>query len=209
MSFQSVKRVTFLFLTFIILGILVLGIISLSHFFSNKAPYTFTANSRTVIKQIEGLNRLETAQFTIEKVIDAGTSGSALSQFLFGDKLLLIAQGEVIAGFDLSKVQLSDISVEGSTLRLTLPAPEILVSTLNNDQTRVYDRRTGLLTKGDQNLESKAREQAQTLITQAACDGHILDTASTNARNQLTALFKSTGFTTVIITIPQASCPNQ
>ena len=182
---------------------------SLSNFFTKKSPYAFTANSRTVIKQLQALNRLETAQFTIEKVIDAGTTGSTFQQFLFGDKLLLIAQGDVIAGVDLAEISPSDVVVEGSTLRLTLPAAHILVTSLNNDQTRVYDRRTGLLSKGDKDLEAKAREQAESMITQAACDGHILDTATTNARNQLTALFKSVGFTTVIISIPQAGCPTQ
>lgn len=149
---------------------------------------------------------METAQFTIEKVIDAGTNGNVFQQFLFGDKLLLIAQGEVIAGFDFSKVTENDIAIENGTVRLALPQPEILITTLNNDQTRVYDRRTGLLSKGDKDLESKAREQATNLIRQAACQGNILDTASTNARNQLTALLKSLGFTTVIITIPPATC---
>lgn len=206
MRLSTVKKVIFLFLTIIILTILVLGIMSLSNFFSKKPPYAFITNSRTVIKQLQALNRLETAQFTIEKVIDAGTTGNTFQQFLFGDKLLLIAQGDVIAGVDLAEISPSDVVVEGSTLRLTLPAAQILVTSLNNDQTRVYDRRTGLLSRGDKDLEAKAREQAETMIRQAACDGHILDTATTNARNQLTALFKSVGFTTVIISIPQTSC---
>lgn len=208
MRLSTIKKVIFLFLTLIILGVLVLGIMSLSNFVSKKPPYTFMTNSRTVIKQLQSLNRLETAQFTIEKVIDAGTTGNTFQQLLFGDKLLLIAQGDVIAGVDLSGIAPSDVVVEGSTLRLSLPAAQILVTSLNNDQTRVYDRRTGLLSKGDKDLESKAREQAEKIITQAACDGHILDTATTNARNQLTALFRSVGFTTVIISIPQSSCVN-
>jgi len=149
---------------------------------------------------------LETAQFTIEKVIDAGKSGNQFQQLLFGDKILLIAQGEVVAGFDLTKLSEKDIVIEGTTLRLMLPESEILFTKLNNDQTRVYDRKLGLLSKGDKDLEAKARESAEGLIRQAACDGRILDIASTNARTQLTALFKSLGFTTVIITIPQSGC---
>lgn len=206
MSFVTIKRIIFLALTLVILLVVFLGVMSLMNLFKKSPQYTFQANSRTVIKQLKDLNRLETAQFTIEKVIDAGTNGNTFQQFLFGDKILLIAQGEVIAGFDLSKVADQDITISGSTLRLRLPAPEILVTKLNSEQTRVYDRRTGLLSKGDKDLETKAREKAEGLITQAACAGHILDSASTNARNQLTALFKSLGFTTVIIEIPQVSC---
>lgn len=206
MNLATARRVLFIFITLVILAIVIVGALSIFRFFEPKEKYVFQTNSRTVIKQIQSLNRMETAQFTIEKVIDAGTNGNVFQQFLFGDKLLLIAQGEVMAGFDFSKVTENDIAIENGTVRLALPQPEILITTLNNDQTRVYDRRTGLLSKGDKDLESKAREQATNLIRQAACQGNILDTASTNARNQLTALLKSLGFTTVIITIPPATC---
>jgi len=206
MNFSTARRIIFLALTLMILIALLLGIISIARFFTKQPQYTFNTNSRTVIKQLQSLNRLETAQFTIEKVIDAGKSGNQFQQLLFGDKILLIAQGEVVAGFDLTKLSEKDIVIEGTTLRLMLPESEILFTKLNNDQTRVYDRKLGLLSKGDKDLEAKARESAEGLIRQAACDGRILDIASTNARTQLTALFKSLGFTTVIITIPQSGC---
>lgn len=196
----------FLLLSFSFLVIFLFGLVSVVRFFIPKSNYNFKANSRTVVKQIRDLQRLETAQFTIEKVIDAGTNKSAFQQLLFGDKILLIAQGEVIAGVDLSKLSDSDISISGSTIRLILPPSEILITTINNDQTRVYDRKLGILSRGDKDLEAKAREKAEGLIRQAACDGHILDQASTNARAQMTALLKSLGFETVIITSPQGSC---
>lgn len=168
--------------------------------------YKTNLSSQTVIKQIRSLNRLETSSYTIEKIIDVGTSGSQIRQFLVGDRILLIAHGNVIAGFDLSKVGDENINIEGSTLRLTLPAPEILVTKLDSDETRVYDRKQGLLTKGDNNLESQARGEAEKVVKDAACKGGILNEASKNARNQLTTLFKSLGFETVIIEIPQGSC---
>jgi len=206
MKLGMAKRIIFIIITLVILVVVIVGVASIFRWVSPKSEYVFNTNSRSVIKQVQSLNRLETAQFTIEKVIDAGTNGNIFQQFLFGDKLLLIAQGDVIAGVDMTKVKENDIQIDNTAVRLTLPPPEILIATLNNDQTRVYDRKTGLLTKGDKDLEAKARDQATKIIRQAACDGHILDTAATNARNQLTALLKSLGFATVIVTIPQASC---
>lgn len=192
---------------FILLILLVFILLfTFHHIFSAKERYTYQASSETVVKEMRSLNRLETATFTIEKIIDAGTSGNAFSQFLFGDRLLLIAHGEVIAGFDLSSLSAKDVQIEGSTLRLTLPPPHILVTKLDSDQTRVYNRQTGLFTKGDKDLESNARTEAEKLITQAACSGNILSEASKNAKAQLTTLFKSFGFTTVSITIPSGSC---
>jgi hypothetical protein len=181
---------------------------ALSIFLPNlsKPKYTFNVSKQTVIKELKSLNRLETAQFTIEKVIDAGTSGNRFQQILFGDRILLIAHGEVIAGVDLSSLQEDDIEVQGSELRLKLPPSQILVSRLDNEETRVYDRRQGLLSRGDTNLESEARSAAEETIRNAACTGGILAEASKNSRTQLTTLFKALGFTTVIIDAPVGSC---
>jgi hypothetical protein len=193
-----------------VIGIGMIIIVFLIAFLVHKATpkYTFNMSSETVVKQIESLNRLETASYTIEKVIDAKTNGNAFQQFLFGDRLLLIAVGKVVAGFDLSKVTTQDSVVDNTnrTLKLTLPAPEILTTTIDNSQTRVYDRRSGLLTKGDPNLESQARTQAESVIRSAACTGGILSEASKNAQTQLITLFKATGFTSVTIITPSATC---
>lgn len=178
-------------------------------FFINKqfgSPFKTNMSSRTVIKEMRALNRLETASFTIEKVIDSGTTGNRFQELLFGDRILLIAHGEVIAGFDLSKLPEENIEIEGTTIRMTLPSPVILVTRLDSDETRVYDRKQGLLSKGDKDLESTARLEAEKAIRVAACQGGILNEASKNARSQLTALFKTLKFTTVVIDIPSGSC---
>lgn len=202
---EHIKRGVFFLLTGGIIFVVIFGLWSIKNFFTDKG-FEINTSSKTVIKELRQLNRLETASFTIEKVIDAGTTGNQFQQILFGDRILLIAHGEVIAGFDLAKLSNDNVKIDGQTLRLTLPQPQILVTRLDNEQTRVYDRRQGLLTKGNDELESEARKAAEKEISDAACNGNILDEASKNARNQLTTLFKTLGFTTVIITIPEASC---
>lgn len=206
MNLATTRRIVLLFLTTLIVLVATYGIFSVVRLFRAPSGYVVRTSSQTVIKELKALNRLETAQFTIEKVIDAGKSGNVFQQFLFGDKILLVAHGEVIAGIDFSKLENSNIKVDGTTVRLELPEPEILVTTLNNEETRVYDRKLGLLSKGDKDLEAVARSAAEKAIRQAACQGEILNQASSNARSQLTALLKALGFTTVIISIPQASC---
>ena len=164
-------------------------------------------NQAAVIKEIRGLQRLETASFTIEKIINAGTTGKNIfSQFLFADRILLIAHGQVIAGFDLSQVSEKDIKVEGKNLIVRLPKPQILVTTLDNAQTRVYDRQRGILQPGQNNLESEARAEAEKSIAHAACKGGILQQAADNGRKQLTTLFSAFGFTAVTVEIPSGSC---
>lgn len=203
MSFKTFKYILFAIGFLAVLGVLfyIFTLIKQS-----QQPYTYSMSSQTVIKELRSLNRLETASYTIEKVIDAGTSGNTLQEFIYGDRILLIAHGQIIAGIDLAKLEEKDIEIAEKNITLRLPAPEILVTTLDNGQTRVYDRRQGLLSKGDKNLESNARKVAVDTITDAACKGNILQNASDNARKQLTAFLKALGFVTITIEIPQGSC---
>jgi hypothetical protein len=160
-----------------------------------------------VIKEMRDLQRLETASFTIEKIIDGGTTGNNIfQQFLFGDKILLIAHGQVIAGFDFSQISDKDLEIDGNKIRVVLPEPQILVTTLDNTQTRVYDRQKGILNPGEKDLESEARKAAEESIKKAACEGGILNQASDNGRKQLTALLNALGFIEVSIDIPEAEC---
>jgi hypothetical protein len=159
-----------------------------------------------VITQIKQLNKLETSVFTIEKVIDAGTQGNAFQNFLFGDKILLIAHGKVVAGVDLAKLDENNISVIGNSISIKLPPTEIFNSDLDEEKTEVYDRTQGLLTKGNKDLESQARLAAEEEIKKASCDGGILTKAAESAKQQLTALLQGLGFTQVDVTAEAGHC---
>jgi hypothetical protein len=153
----------------------------------------------TVINQIRPLARLETIQYSVEKVITAEIGQNALGP-LFGDKLLFVGHGYVIAGIDLSKLRADDLSFEDGMLTLHLPKPEIFVATLDNTKSYVYDRDTGLLTHGDINLETTARQAAEEEIRQAAISDGILERAQENAETYLRSFLESLGHTQVTIT---------
>ncbi len=151
------------------------------------------ASRAEVIRQMRDLNRFETASYSIDKVVEAGTDGNAFQQFFFGDRILLMAQGEVTAGFDLSRLDDKDISVRGNTVVVRLPKPELLNVRLDNAATRVYDRRLGLLSRGDKDLESRARLAAEESMRDAAGRADILERAAANGERQVTALLESAG----------------
>ena len=151
----------------------------------------------TVIHSVRSLARLETVQYTVEKVVTAEEGQNQLG-FLFGDRLLFVAHGVVIAGVDLEKLQPQDLWTQDGVLYVRLPAPEIFVATLDNQKSYVYDRDTGLLTHGDVQLETAARRTAEREIRQAALDDGILVTARRNAEAYLVRLLRSLGFPEVI-----------
>ncbi len=151
----------------------------------------------TVIHSVRSLARLETVQYTVEKVVTAEEGQNQLG-FLFGDRLLFVAHGVVIAGVDLEKLQPQDLWTQHGVLYVRLPAPEIFIATLDNQKSYVYDRDTGLLTHGDVQLETAARRTAEREIRQAALDDGILLTARRNAEAYLERLLRSLGFPEVM-----------
>ena len=148
-----------------------------------------------MVTEVRQLNRLETASFTIEKVIEGGVDqGSGLLNMMLGDRLLFIAHGEVVAGVDLSELRPEDVVVhDDQSVTVQLPAAHILSHRLDNDQSRVYDRQEGLLTKGDPDLETRVRQTAEQQILLAACQAGILAQANANAETQVRTLLLTMG----------------
>ncbi len=194
-------------LIYILIGVIValVAYLLISNWLSNRPSVRFGENRAAVIVQTQLLNRFETASFTIDKVIEAETPYNTVRQFFFGDKIVLIAHGTVIAGFDLSKIKPQDFSGYGSDITIRLPDPEIFSVIIDNEQTKVFDRDQGIFTKGQINLEAQARQEAEASIKQAACEGNILQIATDNAKKQLEILFKGAGFASIAIVAPELS----
>jgi Protein of unknown function (DUF4230) len=159
------------------------------------------ASRPSVVSQIQKLQRLETVVFGMDKIVVGERESQYLPKFLAGDRLLLIVFGEVTAGIDLSRVQVSDVEVdpEGPAVRLKIPAPEIFSTRLDNERTRVYSRETGLFSRVDPDLETDVRREAERQVRQAALDGGIVDTARTNARATLESFLQGLGFAQVTV----------
>jgi hypothetical protein len=151
-----------------------------------------------IVREVRALARLETIQYTVERVIIA-ESGQGPFGFLFGDRLLLVAHGYVIAGVDLGRLLPSDIDFDDAgRIYVTLPEPEVFVATLDNDKSYVYDRDTGLLTRGNLQLEAEARRAAEAAIRQTALEDGILEQARANAESYLFGLLRSLGYADVV-----------
>lgn len=162
----------------------------------NPTP-TIIPDPITIIRDIRTLARLETIQYTVEKVITAEV-GQEEFAFLFGDRLLFVAHGLVIAGVDMRSLDEDDFKIEGENVFITMPPAEIFVATLDNDKSYVYDREQGILTQGDPNLETQARQVAEDEILNAALEDGILDQAQENAEVFLEFFLQNLGFQEVV-----------
>jgi hypothetical protein len=96
---------------------------------------------------------------------------------------------------DLASLGRDDVKVNGETVTIRLPEPEILSVSLDEQKTRVYDRDFGPLNlRPDDDLVEQARAAAEDRIEQAARDEDILDQAEQNAEDSIRAFVSTLGF---------------
>ena len=159
----------------------------------NVTP-TIIPDPVTIFHEVQSLSRLETVSYSVEKIITAESGQGSPFSFLVGDRLILVAHGQVIAGIDLGKMTEDDITVSGDgRVTVNLPPAEILVVTLDNQQTYIYDRDTGPIGMNPA-LESEARKAAEQEILNAALEDGILDMAQKNGEVYILRLVLALGF---------------
>jgi hypothetical protein len=151
-----------------------------------------------IVEQINDLARLETASYTMQKMMRADRNSDVLWG-MFGESMVFVAYGEVIAGVDLQKMSPEDlVVVDQTTVMIYLPPAEVFIAALNNEDSYVLDRRTGLFVRPDIQLETQLRRAAETEILQDALEAGILDRADENAERYMRSFLQALGFETVI-----------
>src|SRR5215204_6254203 len=143
--------------------------------FGEKPPRTTTGP--VVVEGIQELDQLATVRWTESVPVTKETGGAILDRLFNGEKVLVIATGEVEAGIDLGDIGKDDVSVNSDTVTIDLPEPEILSASLDEEKTRVYDR----------DFVEEARLQAVETIRDDARENKILDTAEHNAEDSVRA----------------------
>lgn len=173
----------------------------------NNAPQV--AGTATVIQQIQSLSELVTVKYVMQKiVIFTNASTTTLGQLpnvikipgFDEDRVMLMAYGVVKGGVDLSKLKPEDVQISDHTIAIRLPRPIVTDAYLDDAQTQVLDRKTGLFRSFDKTLEAQARQYARLEVTRAARQNGIEKEAEQRAREQLGNLLRTLGFTNVTVT---------
>ena len=153
-----------------------------------------------VIVSMRQLALLQTSSFHMERVIDLRDKQSQLFGLVHAeDAILLVAAGDVTAGVDLSTLRDDDVVVDAAkhSVRIMLPPAQILSATLDNQRTYVHTRRTDALAKRQETLETRARQEAERTLRDAAIAGGILERARDGAERAVRGLARSLGFESV------------
>ena len=114
------------------------------------------------------------------------------------ERLLMLVYGDIQAGFDLEKLKEEGLWTDGKRVRLVLPAPEILSTSIDFDRTHiVYYENSLILEKNNPNLQGEALEEAQNAIKQAALENGVLDKANAYGKLYFENFLRSLGFTEI------------
>ena len=154
-----------------------------------------TTTSPVVVEGVRGLDRLATVRVTESIIVTRESGGDFFERLFSGEKVLLVASGDVEAGVDLSEIGENDVVVREETVTIRLPEPEVLSASLDEENTRVYDRDySPLNVRPDDDLVEEARAAAEERLEAAARENDILDTAETNAERSIRAFVTTLGF---------------
>jgi hypothetical protein len=155
--------------------------------------------SPIIVTQLQSLNRLETASQVNQQVVEASADREHFPAFLGKDRLLMQVQTEMIAGIDMSRLTSGDVQVQGKTVTVRVPAPELFSVRIDDEHSKVFSRERGwLVFTPDINLEGQARLK---VLADARATGqaYLLPTARTNAEANLRHVLATMGFATVKI----------
>lgn len=161
---------------------------------TDVGPVTITA-----LRELAQLTTFEMVEYTVvEKGDDRGWLNWAT-----GDKVTMFVVARIGAGVDLGVMTDDSIDSDPATgiAVIRLPAPEISYVDVDEDQTTVYDRDTGIFTSGDPNLESSARLAAEEVLVAAALERGLLEMAAEEAQIVIQTFVESLGYTDVRVIV--------
>jgi hypothetical protein len=156
------------------------------------------------INGIKSQAKLATVEYsTITEIYSENLPEGWLDEFLgTKERLLMLVYGDVRAGFDLDKLPEEGLWTDGTRVRLVLPAPEILNSSIDFDQTHiVYYENNLIFDENNPNLQGEALKQAKSAIEQAAVEGGILERANDYGQLHFENFLYSLGFTEVEVVV--------
>lgn len=108
--------------------------------------------------------------------------------YLPNAKTVLIVAGEVFAGIDLQKVHKEDFIESGDKISVKLPKPEIFMSKVNHEKSKVYNIEWGGFSSAE--LVDEAYRSAEAAVIETAKSTGYEITCQNNAKLLLTPMFR-------------------
>ncbi|MFZ2804630.1 MAG: DUF4230 domain-containing protein [Patescibacteria group bacterium] len=158
-------------------------------FFHPKPAAGPQVSAQVILTALKDRGFLVTETYVFDEPVTIDkTSGSAVSDFFFGQKITARGAMEVNEGVDLSKLTADDISIQGNVVTITIPPATVfnsdLVGPLNVQNDQGILKRILQSDDGYNEALAELSKQAQA----AAIQPDLLQKASDNAKDEITRL---------------------
>ncbi len=169
---------------------------SLPSLFRGGAPKI--EDTPVIIQQVKNIAQMFTQTFYDEYVYDTGLIRTPL--FTANKRLIFIAKGEVISGFDLSELNEKSIIRRDKSIVVKLPPARILDVVINPSGFETF------IEVGEITFEEskKFHEDARRIFDRNAREKGILKNSAEQGRQMLEKFFRLLGFESVDIIIPES-----
>ncbi len=148
-------------------------------------------DSAAVVTQVKKLDQLVTVKYSVQRIVGLREEHQPVGE----ESILLMVEGQVLAGVDLSSLTPGDIRIVGSSrTSVTIPRAKVMHVFLDEHKVKVWDRRITWWTPWiapDPDLEHRARLTALDDIKAAAIEMGILEDAQRNAESAIQSFLLS------------------
>lgn len=193
---------------------LVLGLKAANLFPQLRNPFatqTVDRSGPVLLESIQDLSRYVGAEGNFQVLVDHEEYKTFVPNFIFSERTLFVGVGSVQAYVDFSTIGEGAIRIspDGTSVEITLPAPQLDKPSLDNERSYVFAQDRGLANRiasflsNDPNSQQELYRLAEQKIAQAAEESELRARAEKNTRLMLESLVKGLGYERVTITFVQ------
>lgn len=178
-----------------ILKLLIIALIVgfLGWLIADKFSFKTTVESKhqLLLERVEAMGKLELVKYRISDVLEHKNK----TPFLPDASVLLIIKADAVGCIDLAKVKAGHIKVQGDSVNILLPQPEICYIKIDHKSSRVYDTKMAFFREAD--LVDAAYKTAEKQISDEVRKSDILDQTRANTLNVLRPLLTGLGYSKI------------
>jgi hypothetical protein len=175
---------------------------------------TIDRSQPPLLVSLTDLAEYRAASANFEVIVDLEKDTKYLPDFVKGQRVIMVAAGNVDASVDFSMLKDENVRVSSdrSAVTITLPRPRLTDVRLDHDRTYVADRQRGIADgiagvfgnpADDQHLYQAAEQK----LADAAAASSILELAEANTRAMLVAFLKSLGADDIVVIFIEPANP--
>jgi hypothetical protein len=181
-------------------------------------PFGTETRDRSTPALLQSMQRLDeyrAARANLQQVVDIERDAKYLPSFVSGERIVLVAAGDVDASIDFRRLgpRSLRVSPDRKEVVITLPAARLAPARLDLERTRVIDHDRGLVNRTEDMLGSGGTDEERELLlvaqqkldAAASADRELLPTAERNAAQMLRRLARGLGFERVIVRFEERS----